>query len=97
MKVGGNRPPEQQDISSKVQNVGKQDQANERGAVQKVDRTDRVDLSGKAKEMVEMQNTINQLPEVRTDKVNEIGKAVNNGTYKVDSGKIAQKMIDELV
>ncbi len=96
MKIQGNRPPEKQDVAAQVQNVGKQAQAG-RAAVGQVSKTDRVDLSGKAKEMAEMRNTINQLPEIRTDKVQSIEKAVNDGTYTIDAKKIANKMINELV
>lgn len=97
MKIQGNRPPEKQDMASQLQNVGKQAQASGRGSVEQMSKTDRVDLSGKAKEMAVMKNTIDQLPEIRTDKVRSIEKAVNNGTYKIDAQKIANKMIDELV
>ncbi|MDA8083972.1 MAG: flagellar biosynthesis anti-sigma factor FlgM [Nitrospiraceae bacterium] len=97
MKVTGNRPPEKQDIASKIKNVGKQGQAGGRASVEKVGGADRVDLSGKAKEMADMKNTIDQLPDIRTDKVQSVSKAVNDGTYKIDSAKIANKMIDELV
>ncbi|MGC2062664.1 MAG: flagellar biosynthesis anti-sigma factor FlgM [Thermodesulfovibrionales bacterium] len=97
MKIQGNRPPEKKDLASQVQNLGKQVQTSGMGSVEKVSKTDRVDLSGKAKEMAEMINTITQLPEIRTDKVQSIEKAVNDGTYKIDAKKIADKMIDELV
>lgn len=97
MKIQGNRPPEKQDITSQVQNVGKQGQAGGKGSVEQVSKTDRVDLSGKAKEMAELRNAIDQLPEIRTDKVQSIEKAINDGTYKIDAKKIANKMVDELV
>jgi len=97
MKIQGNRPPEKQDITSQVQNVGKQGQAGGKGSVEQVSKADRVDLSGKAKEMAELRNVIDQLPEIRTDKVQSIEKAINDGTYKIDAKKIANKMVDELV
>ncbi|MBA4373171.1 MAG: flagellar biosynthesis anti-sigma factor FlgM [Thermodesulfovibrio sp.] len=97
MKIQGNRPPEKQDISTQVQNIGKSAQAGGKGAVEQVSKTDRVDLSGKAREMAEMRNTIDRLPEIRTEKVQSIEKAVNDGTYKIDSQKIANKMINELI
>jgi negative regulator of flagellin synthesis FlgM len=97
MKVYGNKPPEKQDALAKAQKVGKADQTPEKGLVEKINPVDRVDLSGKAKGMAEMLNTINQLPEIRADKVAEIQKSVNDGTYRVDPNKVASKMIDELV
>lgn len=97
MKIQSNRPPEKQDISTQVQNVGKQAQAGGKGTVEQVSKADRVDLSGKARDMAEMRNAIDQLPEIRTEKVQSIEKAVNDGTYKIDAQKVANKMINELV
>lgn len=97
MKVYGNKPPEKQDASGKAQNVQKTDQVLGKGSVQKISPVDKVDLSGKAKGMVEMTNAISQMPEIRIEKVEEIGKSVNDGTYKVDPEKVASKMIDEMI
>lgn len=96
MKVYGNKPPENQDYL-KVQKADKGNPAAEKGQVEKAGITDRVELSGKAQELAELKSMINQLPDVRTDKVQALEKAIANGTYKVDSLKVAGKMIDELV
>ncbi|MBI5849273.1 MAG: flagellar biosynthesis anti-sigma factor FlgM [Nitrospirae bacterium] len=97
MKVYGNKPPEQQDASGKTQKVPKADQVLGSGSVQKISPVDKVDLSGKAKGMAEMTSAINQMPEIRTEKVEAIGKSVNDGTYKIDPEKVASKMIDEMI
>lgn len=97
MKVYGNKPPEKQDASGKAQNVQKTDQVLGKGSVQKISPVDKVDLSGKAKGMAEMTNAISQMPEIRTEKVEAIGKTVNDGTYKIDPEKVASKMIDEMI
>jgi negative regulator of flagellin synthesis FlgM len=97
MKVYGNKPPEKQDASGKAQKTGKPDQILGQGAVQKVNPVDKVDLSGKAKGMAEMTSAISQMPEIRTEKVEAIGKTVNDGTYKVDPEKVASKMVDEMI
>jgi flagellar biosynthesis anti-sigma factor FlgM len=97
MKVYSNKPPEKQDALIKAQKVEKTDQVLGKGPLEKVSPVDKVDLSGKAKEMAEMLSIINQLPEIRIDKVREIEKSINDGTYKVDPNKVASKMIDELV
>jgi flagellar biosynthesis anti-sigma factor FlgM len=44
-----------------------------------------------------MKNTMDQLPEIRNDKVQAIQKALTDGTYKVDSRKIAGRLIDEVI
>ena len=97
MKVYGNKPPEKQDAIIKAQKVGKSDQVLGKGSAEKVGPADKIDLSGKAKEMAEMLTVINQLPEIRLDKVRAVEKSVNDGTYKVDPNKVASKMIDEMV
>ncbi len=97
MKVYGSKPPEKQEALAKAQKAGKPDQAYEKGSVDKINPVDRVDLSGKANGMAEMLNTINQLPDIRMDKVEAIRKSVIDGTYKIEPGKIAAKMIDEMV
>jgi negative regulator of flagellin synthesis FlgM len=97
MKVYGSKPPEKQDASGKAQKVPKADQVLGQGSVQKISPVDKVDLSGKAKGMAEMTSAINQMPEIRTEKVEAIGKSVNDGTYKVDPEKVASKMIDEMI
>jgi negative regulator of flagellin synthesis FlgM len=56
---------------------------------------EKVNLSAAARDIQQMKNTINQLPEVRTDKVQELQKKIETGTYQVDSGKLAEKMVGE--
>lgn len=97
MKIQGNKPPEKQDASGKVQKTGKADQLPGQGSVQKISPVDKIDLSGKAKGMAEMTSVINQMPEIRTEKVEAIGQLVNDGTYKVDPEKVAAKMVDEMI
>ncbi len=96
MKIYGNKPPEGKDLYVKAQKAGKSDPAQEKGAVGG-GVTDRVNLSGKAKEIAEAQKAAAQLPEIRTDKVEAIQKAMADGTYKVDSAKVAGRLIDELI
>lgn len=97
MKIYGNKPPENQDIYLKTQKVGKNDVLSEKSETEKTRVSDRVNLSGKAKEIAELKNEINQLPDIRNDKVQATKKAIAEGTYKVDSLKVAGKIIDELI
>ncbi|MBI5634150.1 MAG: flagellar biosynthesis anti-sigma factor FlgM [Nitrospirae bacterium] len=97
MKIYSNKPPEKQDAANKAQKSGKADQAAGQGSVQKISPIDKVDLSGKAKGMAEMTSAISQMPEIRTEKVEAIGKSVNDGTYEIDPEKVASKMINEMI
>ncbi len=48
------------------------------------------ELQNKAREVVY------QTPEVRPEKVAEVKEAIEQGTYEIDSGKLADILIDEL-
>jgi flagellar biosynthesis anti-sigma factor FlgM len=82
-----------QHINSETQKVsgpeGK-DRVPERG---KTVSTDKVDISQKAKELLA---AINQLPEIREDKVRSVNKAIEAGNYNVDPVKLAEKILKEL-
>ena len=56
---------------------------------------EKVNLSTTAKDVQRIKNTIDQLPEVREEKVREIQAQIDRGTYKVDGEKIAEKMVGE--
>lgn len=56
---------------------------------------DRVSLSPQARELLEAQKALAAIPDVRTDKVEEIKARIADGTYRIDSDQIAAKMIRE--
>jgi negative regulator of flagellin synthesis FlgM len=58
---------------------------------------EKVDLSTKAKDIQQAQNALNNLPDVREEKVQEIKVQVEKGTYKVNAEKIADKMVKESI
>jgi negative regulator of flagellin synthesis FlgM len=96
MKIEGRRPLETQDVQLRPQKVGKQDSApgNSDNSKQ-VNKTDNVQLSEKAKELANLKQIINQMPEIRTDKVEALKKAIQEGNYQVDSFKVAGKILEE--
>lgn len=69
------------------------------GAVQKAG--DTVSLSQSARDIRLAEEAVEAAPEVRENVVQDLKKEVDNGTYKVDSNQIADKMvgsnIDEVV
>ena len=101
MKIHGNNPPEGRNIYDIT--VKRSDRTNKPEAPSRVCRTDpskgrmdMVDLSRMAKEARELMCLIEQIPEVRMDRVNALKKAIDSGTYEIDSSKIAEKMLEEL-
>ncbi|MBE0569715.1 MAG: flagellar biosynthesis anti-sigma factor FlgM [Deltaproteobacteria bacterium] len=93
MKIHGGKPPENADVV-KFQKTG-QNGAAETTGQSKV--ADKVDLSGKAWEIAEIMGVVKSLPEVRTEKVSEIKELIDSGKYVVEPGKVAQRMMDEVV
>lgn len=56
---------------------------------------EKVDLSAKAKDFQRIRKILDQTPDVRQEKITEIKKQIENGTYAVDSEKVAAKMVVE--
>ena len=82
LQTAGNRPSEgQQEQKAEASSTGYQ--------------ADRVELSGRAKEAQQAMAALQEMPDIRTDLVNDIKTDVDNGTYKVDGEKTAGHMLDE--
>lgn len=99
MKIQGNKPPEGQEISHNAQKIARTDNKEKAAApVSENPRPsgDRVDISGKGKEIADLMATIQQMPDVRNDKVQALKEAIESGNYHIDTKKIAQKLLEEL-
>ncbi|MDJ0782882.1 MAG: flagellar biosynthesis anti-sigma factor FlgM [Desulfosarcinaceae bacterium] len=57
--------------------------------------SDRVELSGQAKEVQQAMTVLKEMPEIRTELVDEISTQVDKGTYTVNGEKTAGHMLDE--
>jgi negative regulator of flagellin synthesis FlgM len=93
MKVHGGRPPEGTDVV-------RLQKARKNGLVEAAEKTgvaDKVDLSGRAKEIADLVAIAKALPDVRTEKVTEIKERIDAGKYDANPAKIAKRMIDEIV
>lgn len=97
MKIDGTNPIDRKDLHSGVQDVTGNQEIKKKKDVDKADaEKDKISLSGKAKEISELKTAIDQLPDVRTDKVDAVKHAIDTGTYNIDARKIAQKILEEL-
>ena len=97
MKIEGSRPPENQEIHLRSQKLGKQEATPVTPeSPQQVSKSDKVNLSGKVKEIEELKQIIQQMPETRTDKVEALKKSIQEGTYKVDAFQVAGKILEEI-
>ena len=58
--------------------------------------SDRVELSPQSRDMNKIHEILATTPEVRTEKVGALKKALAEGTYKVKTEDIADKMLKEM-
>ena len=58
-------------------------------------KTDTVVISDAAKRIQEIRSQLDEIPDVREDKVAQLKNEIENGTYRIDADKIAGKMIRE--
>ena len=84
-------------FNSGFRKLGKQEAAaNNREGSQKTIQSNQVHLSGRVKELADLKQVIQQMPEIRMDKVETLKKRIQGGTYKVDSFQIAGKILEEI-
>ena len=97
MKIQGNNPIDAKELFNKIQELNKNQEAEKNEGAQKTDSNkDKITLSGKAKDISELMGLIEQLPDIRTDKVEELKKAIDTGYYNFDSLKVAEKILEEI-
>ena len=58
-------------------------------------KADTVVISDAAKRVQEARRQLDDIPDVREDKVSQLRSQIQNGTYEIDADKIAGKMIKE--
>ena len=67
------------------------------GKVKKTEKSefkkDKIEISEEAKSFQVAMNAINKLPEARQDKVDELKKQIEEGTYKPSAKEIAKRML----
>ena len=86
--------PENQNVTTKV---GSADSSKVKGQSESPGLAlDQTDLSANLQKVKELKTQLANLPDVRQERVMELRNAVSNGTYQVDSGKIADAMLTDL-
>ena len=58
---------------------------------------DKVELSTQAREIKKINDVLEMTPDVRTDRVAELKKLVQEDRYHVDSETLAEKMVDQSI
>lgn len=57
-------------------------------------RGENVNLSSQAKNLSQLEQRLGDYPEMDDDRIAQIRSALEDGSYKVDAEKLAQKMLD---
>ncbi|MFQ5671675.1 MAG: flagellar biosynthesis anti-sigma factor FlgM [Nitrospinales bacterium] len=58
---------------------------------------EQVSVSSKARDIQRAHEVIKSSPDIRTEKVNRIKQAIADGTFKVDSEKLAGKILEDII
>ncbi len=95
MKIQGNKPPDGIEINISTQKIIQTQRTTKTNKPDKTLLPDRVRISEQGKKIAELMSAIDQLPEIREEKIREIKEAIESGTYQIDPHKIAQKLLEE--
>ena len=84
-------------IDAYVNQVQDKDKVNpsEKNSDKSAAKTDTVVISDAAKRIQEVRTQLDEIPDVREDKVAQLKNEIENGSYRIDAEKIAGKMIRE--
>ena len=97
MQINGNNPIDGQGLYNKVKEINKNHDAEKQDNANKSDDSkDKITLSGKAKEISEIKSLLSDYPEIRTDRVDAIKKAIDTGSYEIDTMAVAKKILEEM-
>lgn len=56
---------------------------------------ERVHLSSRAKDIGQIRQLLDQIPDTRDARIAELKQQIESGKYRIDAGKIAEKMVTE--
>lgn len=95
MNVSNNKPIQQatQAYSQKIQAAGQEDKAAAQSTEKGKSKVDEVTISEQALEMQKLLRQVQEGAEVRPEKVAEIQKQLQEGTYNVSSMDLADKIL----
>ena len=88
MEIGKNQGIQVDAYVNQVHENKRADQAIDR-AKESATKTDTVVISDAAKRIQEARAKLDEIPDVREDKVAELRNQIQNGTYQIDADKIA--------
>jgi len=90
MKINGNNP-------HNVGNIYKNQQTKAPEQIKKdneVKEQDRIELSDQARQIANLVEQITKLPEIRSDRVNQIKEQIVKDSYHIPVADVAKRMLD---
>ena len=60
-------------------------------------KSEQINVSSKAKDIQQAHEAIKSAPEVRVEKVNRIKKEIAEGSFKIDSERLAGKILKDII
>ncbi|MFV8570726.1 flagellar biosynthesis anti-sigma factor FlgM [Marinobacter sp. SBS5] len=90
-QVNTTRTPADKAASTANTTSSAADQAQAQGPAA---RGENVSLSSQAKNLKQLEQKLGDYPEMDDDRIAQIRSALDNGTYKIDAEKLAQKMLE---
>ena len=73
------------------------DKAPEGKSGEVISKDDQITLSGQAQDIGRLQMDVSKLPDVRTDRVEEVKSSINSGTYDVKGDAVAGKLLKDAI
>lgn len=83
-------------IDNIIQAYRKQEVNKGHSTTNKVSKNDELSLSSTARDYQFALNAIKNVPDIRQEKVDAIKEKIRTGTYVIDAGKIAEKILENV-
>ena len=84
-------------LDSTQSRVKEAESLNNQPAEKEFDKGAKVEISSTSVEFSKAAEKMDNVPKDRADKVEELKMMVQNGTYEVDSEKIAEKVVEDAI
>ncbi|EOC99396.1 flagellar biosynthesis anti-sigma factor FlgM [Caldisalinibacter kiritimatiensis] len=65
-------------------------------AAKKASKRDELNISNQGKDFQVAMKALKNTPDIRKEKVAEIKRQISTGTYNIDSGKIVEKILEDI-
>ena len=86
-----------QDLVQRIQQEKKEQEERKPSASSKGSGEEKVEISGKARDIQRVKAAIAELPEVRQEKIEELKQQIQEGRYEMDMDKLADRILDSIL